>query len=204
MDFTYERIKFPDRLKVEIVTGGEEYKGTVGTEIARQIYCENGKDGYRDLGHFKSGAPFLFNSDERISISHTRGCFVVATIPVEPTEDLSIFSPSTALGVDVEKADRAQCLKVAPRFLTAEEIALMAPESLGKAVTAWTCKEAMLKAVLNTIEDWHHNILIDSLPEEGTPGVGHVVFPDSTVYFSLIKLKVEEFIITVARVKTSE
>lgn len=165
MDFTYQRYRLPGGVKIEEVSGGSRYTGRVWTEIARQIYCENGKEGYRDLGHFQSGAPFLYDEDARISISHTYGCLVVATLAVSPDVNLSEFSLEAALGVDVERADRRKALELRERFLTDEELKLLTPDSVEQAVAAWTCKEALLKASMDSSINWKEDLRILRMPE---------------------------------------
>lgn len=198
MDFVYERFKTPKGIKVEIVTGGNRYKGKVWTEIAKQIYCENGKDGYRELGHFAGGAPFLYNEEERISISHTEGCLAVATIKAPADSNLSEFNPALALGIDVERADREKVLKLRDRFLTEGELNLIPADSLEANIIAWTCKEAMLKAGMDPAIDWHNNIIITTLPTLKSEGKGYIILKGYGIDFSLYTIKIEEYLITIA------
>ena len=175
----YERLRLPEGIKLEIVSEGSLYKGRLWIELARQIYCENGKDGFRDIGHFSSGAPFLYDADERISISHTDGCFVVATIPVAPDAKLGEFSPETALGVDVERRDREKALTLRDRFLSSEELERLKPSTVEACVTAWCAKEAMLKAGMDPAINWRDDIVIDALPTSDKPGAGHILLADT-------------------------
>lgn len=210
MDFIYERVRTPGHIKIETVTGGEHYKGKVWREIARQIYCENGRDGYREIGHFASGAPFLYGEDERISISHTEGCLVVATIKTPADANLTEFSPETALGVDVERADREQVIKLRERFLSEDELKLIDAEDIEKNILAWTCKEAMLKAGMDAAIDWHHSIRFERLPSllcdlEGnqqsaeSEGFGRIILPGGEYKMTLRSYRHGPFIITTAR-----
>ena len=198
MDFIYERFKTPAGIKIEEVTGGGRYKGKVWREIAMQIYCENGKDEFRDVGHYPCGAPFLYGSDERISISHTEGCLVVATLPSHPDANLSRFSPETALGVDVEHKDREKVMKLRERFLTEKEQELVPHESLEANIIAWTCKEAMLKAGMDPAINWHHDIVITSLPDYDTPGKGFIKSGDFKIDLTLTTLQRDDFILSLA------
>ena len=201
MDFIYERFKTPQKVKIEVVSGGGRYSGKVWLEIARQIYCENGRDGFREIGHFNSGAPFLYDADEKISISHTQGCLAVATIKVNPDTNLSLFSPESALGVDVERADREKARELRERYLTSEEMALV-PDTTEASVLAWTCKEAMLKAGMKPDINWHNDIIITSLPEpDGSTGEGYLILEGEKYTFSLYSLRYEDFIITTAITK---
>lgn len=163
-DFIYERINTPVGVKVETVTGGNRYRGKVWRQIAMQIYCENGKDGYREVGHFQSGAPFLYDANDRISISHTEGCLVVATLPVAENTVLSEFSEKAALGIDVERIDREKVMSVRERFLNEKELAWLSAESVERNIIAWTLKEAALKAGMDPSIDFRNDILIVSMP----------------------------------------
>ena len=164
-----------------------------------QVYCENGKDGFRDIGHYRSGAPFIYGADQRISISHTEGCLVVATIPVLPDANLSEFSPATALGVDVEKANREKVVKLRDRFLSESELAIVPADSVEANVTAWSCKEAMLKAGMDPTINWHTDIIITSLPSHDVPGAGFINLSGTRYDFTLHTLPYEDYLITLAR-----
>lgn len=162
-DYIYERY-YIDGVKVEEVTGGSRYKGKVWTEIARQIYCENGKEEFREIGHYKNGAPFIYGEDSRISISHTPGCFVVATLKVPEGTDLSVFSLPAALGIDVERINRGKVVDVRERFLNGDELKMISPDSVEANIIAWTSKEAVLKAGMNRAIDFRNDIMLVSLP----------------------------------------
>lgn len=199
MDFIYERFRLSNGVKIEEIMGGKHYKGKVWLQIAKQIYCENGKDGFRDLGHFQSGAPFLYGADERISISHTDGILVVATISVPPDATLQDFTPTTALGVDVEKADRDKVVGLRQRFLSKEELARIPADSVKDNIIAWTCKEAMLKAGMNAAIDWHHDIVVTTLPSFDRAGVGYINLAGDRFDFNLTTFRSDDYIITVAK-----
>lgn len=196
-EYIYER-SWHYGVKIEEVTGGTRYKGKVWREIARQIYCENGKGEYRDIGHFKSGAPFLYGEDERISISHTEGCYVVATIKVSPESTLSDFSEAAALGVDVERADRDKVISVRERFLNETEEKLVAKDSVEANVIAWTCKEAMLKAGMDPAINWREDIVITALPTFENLGGGYINLKGERHDLTLFTLRSGDFIISVA------
>lgn len=201
-DFIYERIKLPCGVKLELVTDGCRYHGKLWRELALQIYCESGKDDFRDIGHFASGAPFIYGANERISISHTEGCLAVATIPVNADANLADFSPATALGVDVERADREKVATLRERFLTPDEMKIIPAESVEANVIAWTCKEAMLKAGMDPKINWHHDIVITALPTAETPGAGHIILGGENWHFTLHTMRQSQFVVTVAIAKT--
>lgn len=164
MDFIYWRHITPVGVKVEEISGGEDRSQAVRIAMARQIYCENGRDGqYRSLLHLQSGAPLLENEETRISITHTPGLYAVASLPKTPDADLTQFAARTALGIDAERADREQALRVRERFLSDEELALVG-DDLERTIIAWTAKEALYKAALAPGTDWRRCLRIISLP----------------------------------------
>lgn len=167
-DFIYWRHPTPPGIKVEEISGREDMSGELWRKMAMQVYSENGKDGYREVDHFPSGAPFLEGSDERISISHTKGLLVVATLPRTPEITLNTFNPRSAMGIDAERADREQVLKLRERFLNKEELAMIDAESVEANITAWTVKEALYKAALTPGLDIRESIIIKRLPVAAT------------------------------------
>lgn len=212
-DYIYDRY-YVDGVKIEEISGGARYKGKVWTEIARQIYCENGKDGYRDLGHFNIGAPFLYGEEERISISHTEGCYVVATLKVPEGTDLSTFSEPAALGIDVERIDREKVMRVREKFLNDSELSRINADSVEANIIAWTSKEAMLKAGMNPGIDFRNDIMLVSVPpiaktrdmqinksKETLPclGLANILIGGEEYTFALRHYRSGDFIITVAR-----
>ena len=198
MDFIYERYRLPDGIKIEEITGGARYKGKVWRQIALQIYCENGKEGFREIGHYPSGAPFLYGADERISISHTEGFLVVATRKIGADANPSEFSPSTALGVDAERSDREKVMGIRKRFLTGREQEIVPESSLEANIIAWTCKEAMLKAGMDPAIDWLHDITIDSLPTPESEGKGTITLNGEKHPLKLVTRRSGDFIFTIA------
>ena len=151
-------------IKVEEVSGAEGMKNTIWLQGALQVYCENGKDDYREIGHFRNGAPFLYGGDERISITHCRGLLAVATLAPTPDIDLSTFNEKTALGIDAEPADRRQVLDIRQRFLSEEELKAVPADDLQANILAWTSKEAAYKARLKEGLDFRKDIKISRFP----------------------------------------
>lgn len=208
-DFIYWRHPTPAGIKVEEVCGGEDRQGKVWLEMARQVYCENGKEGFREIGHFANGAPFLAYSDERISITHTSHFFAVATLRPAPGVDLRVFNPATALGIDAEAANRAQVLKIRERFLSSGELQIIPADDVEQNILAWTIKEAIYKASLTEGLDFRKDIRILSLPRideisdfrksDENFGKGEFSSPDGTRYIlSLYSYRSEGNIITLA------
>lgn len=172
-EFIYWRHPTLPGIKVEEVCGGEDKQGRVWLEMARQVYCENGREGYRDIGHFHNGAPFLFGEQGRISITHTDGLLAVATLPPTPEVELGVFSERAAMGIDAERCDRDQVLKVREKFLSDEEMKVVPTDDVLENIIAWTCKEALYKASMTEGLDLKENIRIVKFPH---------LAPATTVY----------------------
>lgn len=164
MEFIYWRHPTIPGIKVEEISGGEHYSGALWLEMARQVYCENGKDQYREIGHFQNGAPFLYGDESRISITHCDGLLAVATLPPTPEVELGIYSDRAALGIDAERADRTQILRIRDRFLNEEELDMAAADDVAANIQLWTIKEAAYKACLTDGLDFRRDILIRKLP----------------------------------------
>lgn len=143
----------------------ENKSGEIWREMAIQIYCENGRDSYREIGHFSNGAPFLYGMPTRISITHTAHLLAVASLPKTPEADLASFNTRTALGIDAEKLDRVQVIKVRSRFLSDRELEMIPADNQEKNIIAWTVKEALYKAALAPGIDFRNDLVIDSMPE---------------------------------------
>ena len=163
-EFIYWPHPTPVGIRVEEVSGMESKAGRLWEEMARQIYCENGRDGFREIGHFPDGAPFLFGVPSRISITHTDHLYAVATLPKTPEADLACFSPRTALGIDAEPLNREQVKRIRERFLSEEEFALAPADNLERLIIAWTAKEALYKAAMTPGLDLRRDIRLLSLP----------------------------------------
>lgn len=188
-------------IKVEEISGYEQKSGKVWCELAKQVYCENGKNGYRFLEHFPSGAPFLDGENSRISISHTNHLLVVASLPSTPEVDLSVFSPRTALGIDAEKADRTQVLKIREKFLSEEELRLIADSDIINNIVAWTAKEALYKAALISGIEFKSRIAITAMPDLKANGKGAAIVTDgngSQIDFLLYSYESDGYIISIA------
>lgn len=166
-EFIYWRHHTLPGIKVEEVCGGEDRSLKLWIEMAYQVYSENGKEGYREIGHFRNGAPFLVGETGRISITHTGRFMAVATLPDTPEVDLSVFSERAALGIDAERADREQTLRVREKFLSNQEQQMIDKDDVKMNVMAWTAKEALYKAAMQEGLDFKNDIRILSLPKIG-------------------------------------
>lgn len=164
-DLIYWRHPTPIGIKVEEISGMENKSGKLWRELAMQIYCENGINGYREVGHFSNGAPFLFGETSRISLTHTNHLLAVASLPKTPEADLTKFSQRTALGIDAESLDRSQVIKVRDKFLSDSEKDFIKEDNLEANIIAWTAKEALYKAGMTEGIDFKNAITIERLPE---------------------------------------
>ena len=171
-DFMYEREIAPCGVAIEEIYGADEKSAKVWKLFAMQIFSEAEGD-YREIDHLDNGAPILDGIPQRISVSHTSHCLVVASLPKTPDIDLSSVNPRTALGIDLEKANRAQVLKIRDKFLSASEKALLpdiadiekaTEKDIKENILAWTCKEALYKADMGMAPDWKEDYRIVTLP----------------------------------------
>lgn len=164
-EFIYWPHLTPVGVKVEEVSGCNGRSGHLWREMALQIYCEHGPDGFREIGHFPDGAPFIFGLTARISITHTSHLLAVAMLPKTPEADLGIFNTRSAMGIDAERLDREQVIKVRSKFLSSREQELIPEKDLEKNIIAWTAKEALYKAAMTPGLDFSEDIELLSLPE---------------------------------------
>lgn len=209
-EFVYWKHLIPAGIRVEEISGGEDKSAHVWRLMALQIYGENGEDEYRRIGHFENGAPFLCGETSRISISHSGHLLVVATLPRTPEAALSEFSTRTALGIDTERSDREQVLKVRERFLNPAEMAMIPSDDIEANVRAWTAKEALYKAALTPGIDFRDNLRILELQPFAAPvalreqppqpvGKGQIVMPEGvTIEMELYSYRSEQYCVTVA------
>lgn len=163
-DFIYWRHKTPAGIEVEEICGADDKPASVWLQLALQVYGENGKERFRIIEHNSDGAPLLEDSCQRISVSHTPHFLCVAQLPRTPEADLDIFNPRTAMGIDCEKSDREQVLKIRERFLSEQELALIPGDSVEANILAWTCKEAIYKAALTPGLDFRKYIELRRMP----------------------------------------
>ena len=172
-EFMYEREIAPCGVAIEEIYGADEKSAKVWKLFAMQIFSEAEGD-YREIDHLDNGVPILDGIPQRISVSHTSHCLVVASLPKTPDIDLSSVNPRTALGIDLEKSDRAQVLKIRDKFLSASEKALLpdiadiekaTEKDIKENILAWTCKEALFKADMGMASDWKEDYRIIALPK---------------------------------------
>lgn len=209
-DYIYWKHLTPCGIRVEEISGREDKSGAIWLAMARQIWEENGEGGWQELDHTAQGAPLLVGSQQRVSVSHTEGLLVVATLPRTPEASLTEFSQRTAMGIDCERADRTQVLRVRERFLSEDELQLVPADDVEKNIIAWTAKEALLKASLRPDIDIRRGLRILSLPEPGepvmlkgsgpfTPAKALITYTDGAeIPMNLYCYRSEAFIVTLA------
>lgn len=163
-DFTYWPHSTPIGVKVEEVFGEVFSSGKLWDEMALQIFCEHGADSFREIGHFPDGAPYISGLPARISLTHTKGLLAVAFLPKTPEADLALFNPRTSMGIDAERIDREQVLKIREKFLSEEELGIVNDKDILKNIIAWTSKEALYKAALTPGIDFRNSLKIEKLP----------------------------------------
>lgn len=208
----------PFGVAIEMIYGADGKSPKVWKLFAMQIFSEAEGD-YRSIGHFGNGAPYLDGVPQKITLSHTPHFWVVASLPKTPDIDLSEFNPRTAIGIDLEKADRAQVLKIREKFLCEDELELLpeiedvdqaSPDTIRSFILAWTCKEALYKSIMGDSPDWKNDYRIISLPkiaeclEEATPdkyGKAEIILHgdyDSKLEMQLSAWETEGHVLTIA------
>lgn len=180
----------PVGVKIDEIFGMDNKSGKVWLELARQIFCEQGQPDYRIIDHFPNGAPFIEGYPGRISLSHTNNFLVVAMLPKTPELNLEIFNTRSAMGIDAERLDRQQVIKIREKFLSQEELKLIPEDNLKANIIAWTSKEALYKAAFTTGLDFKDSIHLIKLPSlsqdplkkdnDESLGEASVSFPESS------------------------
>ncbi len=198
-DLIYDIFNTPAGVKIEAVSGGTGLSEKVHRALARQVWQENGPEGYRVIEHFPNGAPRHSEIESRISVSHCAGMFVVASLPRTPEADLAVFNPRTAMGVDCEPLSREQVMNVRDRFLCREEMEIV-PHTTEATLLAWTAKEACYKAAMTEGLPFTTAIRIISLPDAltGATGEARIALPEGEQSLSLYAMIYEGFIICIA------
>ncbi|MGN0214555.1 MAG: 4'-phosphopantetheinyl transferase family protein [Muribaculaceae bacterium] len=98
--------------------------------------------------HTKDGVPFLPDADVYLSISHSRN-YVVMVVSRKP------------VGVDVEQPS-PKVVRVRPKFLNTDELALISAEDVVLNTLAWTAKEALYKVIGVAGLDFSDDVTIDA------------------------------------------
>lgn len=108
------------------------------------------------LLHDAQGAPSVEGVDVNISISHTTVLVALA------------WNEQVVIGLDAERMDRQQVIRVRGKFLNAAEQQWINPDDQVAHVMAWTAKEAIIKVERNSAIDWTEGICLDEfIPSDG-------------------------------------
>lgn len=167
-DFIYWSHRLPQGITVEEISGGEDKSDRLWRAMALQLYSEHGADGeYRMVDHYASGAPLLEGHDTlRVSLTHTRHFMAIASMPVSQRPE-DRYMPGEGLGIDAERTDREQVVRIRERFMNAAELEQVAPDDVEMHILAWTVKEAVYKAALTAGLDFRASIRIREWPGVG-------------------------------------
>ncbi len=105
------------------------------------------------IGHYSDGAPFIENSDIKISVSHSRNIAAVA------------IDTEFIIGIDIEQARPSQLRRIAARVLSEPELDYYntSDEHL---LQAWTLKEALCKASGRLDADFRRDIILPTSNDE--------------------------------------
>lgn len=200
-DFIYWSHKLPRGVEVAEICGGEDKSPALWRAMALQLLAEHSYDGSRTIGHYASGAPF-FEGEERIrvSLTHTKHFMAVAWLPEAHEAITDSFDSRYALGIDAERADRGQVLKIRERFVAEAELSMVTADDVAGNVLLWTIKEALYKAALTPGLDFRVAIRVTLLPglKSKAPGRAEVLTDGRWLSFSLYSWESEGHILTVA------
>ncbi len=101
------------------------------------------------LSHTEQGAPSVEGDAVNLSITHTMELVAIA------------LNDRHVIGLDAERTDRKQMLRVRDKFLNSKEKQFISPDDLAAHVVAWTAKEAVIKAERNSAIDWTEGICLE-------------------------------------------
>jgi len=107
-------------------------------------------NGDKLLQHDDDGAPVAKGC--HVSVSHTTDMVVLA------------LNQDHAIGIDVERTDRQQVLRVRNKFLNQDELTAIANNNLQANIMAWTAKEAIIKLCRQRDIDWTNAIRLEPMP----------------------------------------
>lgn len=200
-ELIYWSHKLPHRIEVVEISGGEGASATLWKALALQLIAEHSADGYRQIDHYRSGAPFFAEEEQiRISVTHTGNFMAVAMLPPAPEALPDSFVAGYALGIDAERKDREQVLRIRDRFLSDTEKEFIAADDVEANILAWTVKEAAYKAMLTPGLDFRRDIIIISLPETASRRKGEAIckLAETEVRLTLCSWESEGHILTIA------
>lgn len=146
------------------------------------LHCAFGKP--VTLLHDGQGAPWIKGVKVNISITHTQGLVALA------------WNERHVIGLDAERCDRRQVLRVRSKFLNASEQQFIVSEDLAAHIIAWTAKEAVIKAERNSAIDWTDGIKLEPFASEAVE-IGFTAHCGHHDY-RITSRRLEEYYMTVA------
>ena len=140
------------------LTNNEElYLKKITNENRKQEFIQirelrNKTIGKLEIDYNANGKPFLVNSKEYISISHSRNFIGILKAPFD-------------VGLDIEEINE-RITKIKNRFLNEDELKLL-DSSIENLTIAWTLKEALFKLCNRNGVDFRKELLIEGKTDDG-------------------------------------
>jgi len=145
-------------IKSTYLTDKEElYLKKITNENRKQEFLQiralrNKTIGEIEIDYTKSGKPFLVNSKEYISISHSQNFIGILKAPFD-------------VGLDIEEINE-RITKIKNRFLNEKELKMF-DSSIENLTIAWTLKEALFKLCARNGVDFRKELLIEGKTDVG-------------------------------------
>jgi phosphopantetheinyl transferase (holo-ACP synthase) len=145
-------------IKSTYLTDNEKlYLKKITNENRKQEFLQiralrNKSIGEIEIDYTESGKPFLVNSKEYISISHSQNFIGILKAPFD-------------VGLDIEEINE-RIIKIKNRFLNEKELKLF-DSSIENLTIAWTLKEALFKLNTRNGIDFRKELLIEGKTDDG-------------------------------------
>jgi len=145
-------------IKSTYLTDNEKlYLKKITNENRKQEFLQiralrNKSIGEIEIDYTESGKPYLVNSKEYISISHSQNFIGILKAPFD-------------VGLDIEEINE-RIIKIKNRFLNEKELKLF-DSSIENLTIAWTLKEALFKLNTRNGIDFRKELLIEGKTDDG-------------------------------------
>jgi len=145
-------------IKSTYLTDNEKlYLKKITNENRKQEFIQvralrNKSIGEIEIDYTESGKPYLVNSKEYISISHSQNFIGILKAPFD-------------IGLDIEEINE-RIIKIKNRFLNEKELKLF-DSSIENLTIAWTLKEALFKLNTRNGIDFRKELLIEGKTDDG-------------------------------------
>jgi hypothetical protein len=145
-------------IKSTYLTDNEKlYLKKITNENRKQEFLQiralrNKSIGEIEIDYTESGKPFLVNSKEYISISHSQNFIGILKAPFD-------------VGLDIEEINE-RIIKIKNRFLNEKELKMF-DSSIENLTIAWTLKEALFKLNTRNGIDFRKELLIEGKTDDG-------------------------------------